>query len=80
MQPREHPPINFRTVRVSNWFLRAVVAVDIRVQHQEIVRVVQRSKELSLHLANPIFVELQVVPWLRVGDHIPAGRIRSVFL
>ena len=40
----------------------------------------QCSKEAALHLQNAIKVELEVIPWVRIGYHIPACRIGTIGL
>ncbi len=52
--------------------------VDIGIQGKERIGIVQGAEKLSLHLIHALDIELEVVPGLGIGDHVPAQRIRSV--
>ena len=77
---RENPAVNLRTLLDVDIFFLIVELINIGVKGKEGVGVVQSSKELATHFINACLVKLQVVPRLRVGDHIPTHGVGTVFL
>ena len=79
LQAAQNPAVDLWPVCVSHLRFPTLVAVGPCIQGQEVVGVVQGSEELPLHLPDARHVELEVVPRLGVGDHVPAGGVRPVF-
>ena len=52
--------------------------LDVRVQREEGVGVVQGAEELAAHFVHAVLVELEVVPRLSVGQHVPAEGVGAV--
>ena len=77
---REDPAVDLGTVFDVDVSLAVIELVDVGVQGEEGVGVVEGAEELAAHLVDASLVKLQVVPWLRVGDHIPTHGIGTVFL
>ena len=78
LKAAQDPAIDFRALGVRHVLLVPLVAVRSGVEREEVVRVVKGAKELALHLTDARHVKLEVVPWLGVGDHVPACGIRPV--
>ena len=63
---------NLRRLRIES--------VYVGIERKKSVAVVQGAKELALHLGHAVGVELEVVPGLGVGKHVPAQRVAAVLL
>ena len=73
VEAREHPPIQERRLR---WLPdRGVVAVDIRVQGEELGRVLERSEELFRDLGDPFRIEPGRGPRRTRADHVKADGV-----
>ena len=59
---------------------RGVKVFNVGIKGKEAIAVVQGSKEFSLHLRDALEIKFQIVPWLRIGDHVPAQRIGAILL
>ena len=55
-------------------------SVHIGIKGKERICVVQRTEELPAYFIHASFIELEVVPWLGVREHVPSQCIRSVFI
>ena len=78
IQERDDPAVDFGTLLHRNLLFTAREAVHVGVEGEERVGVVERSEEFAAHFVDAVPVELEVVPRLRVGDHVPARRVGSV--
>ena len=72
------PPVEKGPACVGHLGGSRVEPVDVGIQREHGIRVVQGSEELAAHFLHPGLVELQVVPGLGVGKHIPAQRVGTV--
>ena len=61
-----------------NFRLLSRKTVHIGVEGEERVGIVERAEELAAHFVHAVPVELEVVPGLRVGDHVPTRRVGAV--
>ena len=77
---REDPAVDLGTLLDVDVGLTIVELVDVGIQGEESVGVIQGSEELATHLVHASLVKLQVVPRLRVGDHVPTHGIGTKFL
>ena len=80
VQLGENPAVDFGTFCERNLRLFVRESVNIGVQREKVVGVEQRAEEFALHFADAGLVELEVVPRGGVGDHVPAGRVGTVFV
>ena len=55
-------------------------AIDISIHGQEGISLVQLTEERTLYLLYTCFVVLEVIPRLRVGQHVPAHGIGTILL
>ena len=78
IQPGEYPSVDFRPFGEGDLGGGRIVFVDICVQREERVRVVQGAEELAANLVHAGLVELEVVPGLGVGEHVPAKGIGPI--
>ena len=77
---RENPAVDLWALLNRHLSLAARKAVDIGIEGEERVGVVERAEELTATLINAIDIELEVIPRLRVRDHIPARSVGAVLL
>ena len=78
VEQRDNPTVDFGTLGNGNLLLLAREAVDVGIEREERIGVVERAEEFATHLIDAIDIEFQIVPRLRVGNHIPACRIGTV--
>ncbi len=57
-----------------------VEAVDVGVEREETVGVVECTEKLTAALIHTVGVELQVIPRLRVGEHVEAHGVGAIFV
>ncbi len=74
------PTVDFRTGSVIHFGLLVGKAVDIGIKGKETVSIVERSEELALHFGDAFLVELEIVPRLRIDDHVPARGVGTVLV
>ena len=80
VQQAENPAVEFGTLLERNIGFCVGEVVGICVHCKEIVCIVQSSEEFALNLVNSGNVELEVVPSLCIGNHIPANRVGTIFV
>ena len=78
VEQRDNPAVDFRTALDGHLLLAAGEAVDVGVEGEEGVGVVERAEELAAHLVHAVAVELEVVPRLRVRNHVPPRGVGAV--
>ena len=77
---RENPTIDFGTLLDVDVGSGVVELVDVGIQGEEGVGVVEGAEELAAHFVDTSFVEFQVVPRLRVGNHVPTHGVGTILL
>ena len=80
MQFRQNPAVNLWAFVQRNVGLTVIKAVYIGVESKERIGVIERSEEFSAYFVNTFGIEFQVVPRLRVGKHVHANRVGTIFL
>ena len=80
VQFTENPTVNFRPFGYGEVGFLVLETIDIGIQGKETVGVVKGAEQFAAHLVNSFHVKFKVVPRLAVGNHIPAGGIRTLFL
>ncbi len=80
VQFRENPAVHLAALCHGHLRLLVCPAIHVGVHRQEAVGLLQLAEESSAHLLHALLVELQVVPGLRVGEHIPAQSVASILL
>ena len=79
VQQRDDPAVDLGTFFDRHFRFAAGESVHVGVQREKAVRIVQRSEEFAPYFVHAFHVELEVVPRLRVRDHVPTYRVRPVF-
>ncbi len=80
IQQRDDPAVDLGPFGDGDLGFIAAEAVDIGVKREETVCVVESSEEFAPHLVHPVGIEFEVVPRLRVGDHVPPPRVDAVLV
>ena len=80
VEQRNNPPVYLRALRHRYHRSIDVETVYIGIKGEERIGIVKGSEELPPHLIHPGLIELQVIPRLGIGQHIPPERIRAVFV
>ena len=78
IEQRNDPAVDLRALFDGNFRLLARKSVHIGVEREERVGVIERPEELAAYFVHAVPVEFEVVPRLRVGDHIPARGVGPV--
>ena len=78
VEPADEPAVEHRTLRSRNCRRRRVEAVDVGIERENRIRIVEGAEELAPYLLDPGFVELEIVPGLGIGQHVPAQRVGAV--
>ena len=72
----EYPAVHFGTGLYLRFVAREVVLVG--VGDEEVVGLEQFAKEGARHFLDALLVKLEVIPRLRVGNHVPAQGVGAV--
>ena len=67
-----------RRCRVVAVFDSRLPAIYIGIESKETVGVIEGAEELAAHLIDSFGVELKVLPWAGVGEHIPAHGVGAI--
>ena len=60
---REDPAVDLGALSIRELLTsRRIEAIEVRIQREELIRIVQRREELTAYLIDTLDVELQVVP------------------
>ena len=84
VEARENPFVDLGEA-IGYWRLaigerRGIPSIHVGIEGEEAIGVVEGAEELTADLVHTFWVELQVLPWAGVGEHVPAHRICSVLV
>ena len=80
VEQRDYPPVNFGAFGHGYFRFLTVEAVYVGIEGEETVGVVERTEKFAPYFIHPFRVELEIVPRLRIGYHVPAHGVRPVFI
>src|SRR5881394_1777839 len=79
IQRRKNPPVNFRSLPKRHILLSESKTVYVCVQCEELISVVQRAEEFTLHFFDAVNIKPEIVPRRRVCNQVPPRGISSKF-
>ena len=80
IEQRDDPAVDLGTLLNGDLLLRAGETIDIGIEREEAISIVERTEELTTYLIDALNIEFQVIPRLRVRDHIPTNCISTILI
>ena len=78
IEPADDPLVELGPDGIRHLRRRDVELVDVGIKREHRITVIERAEELAADLDDTRLVELEVIPGLGVGEHIPAQGIGAV--